>query len=241
MTIITLAMDYNYFDYFGYANTRIYTLQALIGEGRTGVYDSATMTTLRNVLLTQYADFDFDDPELTQDTLEAIRNWYDNSSELGKKGTYIWENGWGNIISGVLLIGESYYATRPVKTSTTNESGSKPESIDIELKYKDDWTAAQRAEADAKVKALSEAYTVKTSVNRSGTSASARYKSVYGNASVPSGYDVDHIIDLQLGGTDDILNLKPLDMSVNRSLGAQIQNAIKNYPDGTVFGRFTIH
>lgn len=39
----------------------------------------------------------------------------------------------------------------------------------------------------------------------------------------------------------DILNMKPLDMSVNRSLGAQIQNAIKSYPDGTVFGQFTIH
>lgn len=103
---------------------RTTTLQALIGEGQTGVYDSATMTTLRNVLLTQYADFDFDDPELTQDTLKAIRNWYDNSSEIGKKGTYIWENGWGNIISGVLLMGEGYYATRPVKVSSTGESGT---------------------------------------------------------------------------------------------------------------------
>ena len=77
--------------------------------------------------------------------------------------------------------------------------------------------------------------------NRSGTSASSRYKSVYGKASVPIGYDVDHVIDLQLGGADVIVNMEPLDRSVNRSLGAQIQNAIKNYPDGTVFGRFTIH
>ena len=113
-------------------------------------------------------------------------------------------------------------------------------SVDIELKYKDGWNAAQKAEADAKVKALSDAMTVKTPANRGGTSASSRYKSAYGKSSVPSGYDVDHTIDGQLGGADDILNMNPLDMSVNRSLGVQIKNAIKDYPDETVFGQFTI-
>ena len=44
-------------------------------------------------------------------------------------------------------------------------------SVDIELKYKDGWNAAQKAEADAKVKALSDATTVKTPANRGGTSA----------------------------------------------------------------------
>ncbi|MBP3609651.1 MAG: hypothetical protein J6J42_04875 [Lachnospiraceae bacterium] len=53
-------------------------------------------------------------------------------------------------------------------------------------------------------------------------------------------YDVDHTIDLQLGGADDIVNRNPLNMSVNRSLGVQIKNAIKDYPDGTVFGQSTI-
>ena len=91
-----------------------------------------------------------------------------------------------------------------------------------------------------KVKALSNAYTVKTPANRGGTSASSRYKSAYGKTSVPNNHDVDHTIDLQLGGADDILNMNPLDMSVNRSLGVQIQNAIKPYPIGTVFGKFTI-
>ena len=114
-------------------------------------------------------------------------------------------------------------------------------SIDVELKYKDEWTPNQRAEADAKLQTLSEAKTVKTPVNRGGTSASSRYKSAYGDACVPEGYDVDHTIDLQLGGKDDILNMKPLDSSFNRSLGVQIKNAIKNYPDGTEFGEFTIH
>ena len=113
-------------------------------------------------------------------------------------------------------------------------------SVDIELKYKDGWTAAQKAEADAKVKALSDATTVKTPANRGGTSAFSRYKSAYDKSSVPSGYDVDHTIDLQLEGADDILNMNPLDMSVNRSLSVQIKNAIKDYPDGTVFGQFMI-
>lgn len=67
---------------------------------------------------------------------------------------------------------------------------------DIELKYKEVWTAAQRAEADAKAKALIEADTVKAAPNRSGTSASSRYKKANGTNSVPSGKDVDHTIDL---------------------------------------------
>ena len=119
---------------------------------------------------------------------------------------------------------------RPQQLENVGESGT--DSVDIELKYKDGWTAAQKAEADAKVKALSDATTVKTPANRGGTSASSRYKSAYGKSSVPSGYDVDR--------ADDILNMNPLDMSVNRSLGVQIKNTIKDYPDGTVFGQFTI-
>ncbi|WP_195980266.1 hypothetical protein, partial [Clostridium butyricum] len=114
-------------------------------------------------------------------------------------------------------------------------------SVNVELKYKDGWTTTQKAEADAKVKALTDAYTVKTPAKRSGTSASARYRSAYGKTSVLKGNDVDHTIDLQLGGADDILNMSPLDMSVNRSLGVQIKNAIKDYDVGTVFGDFTIH
>lgn len=51
----------------------------------------------------------------------------------------------------------------------------------------------------------------------------------------------DYTIDLQLGGIDDIINMNPLDKSVNRSLGVQIKNAIKKYPEGTAFGKFKIH
>lgn len=69
---------------------------------------------------------------------------------------------------------------------------------------------------------------------------SLRYNKVNGTDSVSSNYDVDHTIDLQLGGSDTVDNMNPLDSSVNRSLGSQIHHAIRNYPDGTVFGKFTI-
>ena len=48
-----------------------------------------------------------------------------------------------------------------------------------------------------------------------------------------SGVDADHIVDLQLGGADQILNMWGLDSSVNRSLGSQINQLIKNLPAGT--------
>ncbi|MEG3314027.1 hypothetical protein RFL03_10175 [Streptococcus parasuis] len=119
---------------------------------------------------------------------------------------------------------------------------SKPSSspVDVSLKFKDGWTDEQRAQAIQKVKALTDANTVKTLVTRKSTSASSRYKKVNGADSVSSNYVVDHTVDLQLGGVDIVDNMNPLDISVNRSLGSQIHHAIKNYPDGTVFGKFTI-
>ncbi len=35
-------------------------------------------------------------------------------------------------------------------------------------------------------------------------------------------------------------NMNQLDSSVNRSLGSQFHHDIKNFPDGSVFGKFTI-
>lgn len=69
---------------------------------------------------------------------------------------------------------------------------------------------------------------------RDGTKTS-RYRK---DNSIPSTQDVDHTIDLQLGGADDILNMNGLDRSVNRSLGKQINILIKDLPNGTVFRNF---
>ncbi|MBE4582508.1 hypothetical protein BOO34_14575 [Vibrio navarrensis] len=112
-------------------------------------------------------------------------------------------------------------------------------SVDLNLKYKKGWTAAQKAAADAKCQALCDANTVVTQSQRSGTSAASRYKRA-GN-SVPSGNDVDHVHDLQLGGSDTLSNMSPLDSSVNRSLGSQIHHQIKNLPLGTVIDKVNIN
>jgi filamentous hemagglutinin len=104
------------------------------------------------------------------------------------------------------------------------------------LKYKPGWSAEQIAAADGKVASLNQAAQngelVLTPVQRSGTSAASRYRSA-GN-SVPPGADVDHVIDLQLGGLDDVVNMSPLNASVNRSLGAQIACQLSGMPAGTV-------
>ncbi len=115
-----------------------------------------------------------------------------------------------------------------------NEDGS----YDVELSYKKGWTSEQKAQADAKCQALSNADTVKTNVagKRNGTKTS-RYRK---DNSIPSSQDVDHIIDLQLGGADDILNMKGLDKSVNRSLGKQINILINALPERTVLRNFTM-
>jgi hypothetical protein len=110
----------------------------------------------------------------------------------------------------------------------------------VDLKYKDSWSPAQRAAADEKVAALNNASPLKvTQVDRSGSAADAWRAG--GNQTVP-GPDIDHIVDLQLGGADDILNMNPLDLSVNRSLGAQIAAQLRSQglKPGDIVCRITI-
>lgn len=112
------------------------------------------------------------------------------------------------------------------------------DGVDLSLFYKSGWTDAQIAAAKAKVTALNAAETVVTPVQRSGTSASSKYQAAGGT--VPAGSDVDHTIDLQLGGQNEVSNMAPLDASVNRSLGAQVQQQIKGLPPGTPVYNVTI-
>jgi hypothetical protein len=105
----------------------------------------------------------------------------------------------------------------------------------IRLKYKAGWSAAQRKAADQKVKAIYEAgqrgELAKTRVTRSSASAKSRYEGSGGR--VRDGHDVDHTVELQLGGADDRSNMKPLDASVNRSIGKQIELQLANVDYGT--------
>jgi filamentous hemagglutinin len=109
------------------------------------------------------------------------------------------------------------------------------DGVVLSLRYKPGWTAGQRAAADAKVSALNDAAQAGqlrvTPVERSGTSASSRYRKAGGD--VPDGSDVDHTIDLQLGGVDDLGNMSPLDRSVNRSLGSQTMWRLRGVELGT--------
>jgi len=57
---------------------------------------------------------------------------------------------------------------------------------------------------------------------------------------VPAGADVDHTVELQLGGADTLDNMAPLDSSVNRSIGSQVRHQTKDLPDGTEIGNVTI-
>ena len=84
------------------------------------------------------------------------------------------------------------------------------------LKRKDIWDEIQMSQATRKARDLSRADTVKTTVGKRNGSAADAFKKEYGKDSVPAGYDVDHVIDLQLGSADHVSNMRPLDASVNR-------------------------
>ena len=98
------------------------------------------------------------------------------------------------------------------------------------LKRKDIWDEIQMSQATRKARDLSRADTVKTTVGKRNGSAADAFKKEYRKDSVPAGY---HVIDLQLGSADHVSNMRPLDASVNRSMGAQIRYPIKDLPEGT--------
>ncbi len=102
---------------------------------------------------------------------------------------------------------------------------------EIALKYKNGWTAEQMAAADAKVAALNHQanngglFVTDAASARGSTSAADLWRGAGKN--IPENADIDHLVDLQLGGADNVSNLWPLDFSVNRSLGPQIDRQIK--------------
>lgn len=103
------------------------------------------------------------------------------------------------------------------------------------MTYKVGWSAEQIEAANAKVAALNDAaeqgQLQVTQVERAGTSAASMWRMAGGE--VPADADIDHTIDLQLGGSNTLDNLSPLDYGVNRSLGAQIAWRIAGMAPGT--------
>jgi RHS repeat-associated protein len=122
------------------------------------------------------------------------------------------------------------------------EADEAEEGLKVALKYKDEWTMAQRAAADVKVSRLNEiaqrGEAVVTKAERSSGSAAAKLRK--NGIDVPKGSHGDHIHELQLGGSDTLDNLAPLDGSVNSSIGSQIHNQIKDSPLGTLVSSFSI-
>ena len=177
------------------------------------------------------------------DSIERAMGWTgsivpesaDPAKQAVRDGTEIAIEVVGTIV-GAGLASRGVSATRAAEDLIAPAAG--PRAVDLELTYKPGWSTAQRVEADQKVGALTEADTVVTAVTRSGTSASRRYQSAGGT--VRPGQDVDHVQDLQLGGADEVFNMRPLDTSVNRSLGSQINHRISDLPVGTPVNRVTI-
>ncbi|XVN20308.1 hypothetical protein QZH46_10725 [Pseudomonas corrugata] len=146
----------------------------------------------------------------------------------------------GTVFGVETAIGRALSAVDGARQYVMRMSGKSAQTseVDLVLKYKPGWTEEQRIEAAAKAKILNDAPTVVTTSERSGTAAAMnRYRRT---EQTPTGRDIDHMVDLQLGGSKTIDNLWPLDASVNRSLGSQVQHQIKNLPPGTVVNRVTI-
>jgi len=119
-----------------------------------------------------------------------------------------------------------------LKTTAQTETSVADEGVDIVVKAKDTWNADQIAQAQAKVDALTNAETVVTK-NPVPRDSNLRSKFKAAGGQVSSTQHVDHIVDLQLGGTNAQSNLQALDGSVNSSIGKQLQLRMENLPDNT--------
>jgi Pretoxin HINT domain/Domain of unknown function (DUF4280) len=110
---------------------------------------------------------------------------------------------------------------------------------DLTLKFKQGWTKAQKKEALEKCRALTKAKN-KTVVKKPPRLPDTRGRYVRSGKTVKKTQDVDHVHELQLGGKDVVGNMKPLNSSVNRSVGSQVNKAIKPLPAGTKIRKVTI-
>ena len=175
--------------------------------------------------ITQLITWEFEDRG--SQYLNAVDNWLN----------YFWANCTTKaVVKGVGVAIDTAYTVKGIVKS----AGKRWKNVvDIELKYKEDWTEEQRLCADEKCAFLTKADTrVNHNVERSWIDGSSLYKKSWGT--VPEWSDVDHKVDLQLWWKNILDNLAPLDSSVNRSLWAQIRAKIKNLPHWTKIWKITI-
>ncbi len=142
-------------------------------------------------------------------------------------------------ITGVPMIPspQAMASEAPVVAENTanqiSEEASAAKGVDLVIKGKANWNASQNAQAANKAKILTEEPNTFVTKNPVKRDANLRSKFVKAGGSVGPKEHVDHKVDLQLGGTDNMTNLAGLDGSVNTSFGKQIQLQIKNLPDAT--------
>ena len=224
----------------GLAATLLYELPDSLSDLAEGYHNFSKLRELVGILGDVAADDRYG--AFINDDIAVLQAELDRRAPIG-----IYEHGIGSdqitdfiATGGAASIGKTVVSRAAVYAAERAGARAAAErtGVDLSLTYKPGWSAAQRAEADLKVQILTEGDTVVSSASRSGTSAASRYRRA-GN-DIPVGNDVDHAIDLQLGGSDTVSNMWPLNSSVNRSLGSQIQQRIKNLPPGTVVNKVTI-
>jgi hypothetical protein len=96
------------------------------------------------------------------------------------------------------------------------------------------WTPAQRAAENLKNTQRAEA-AARGELEVTPVRGSSSLRSIWTaeNGPVPSGHQIDHIIDRQLGGSEASTNAQPLDGSGNMSNGVRTAAALKGPPPGT--------
>lgn len=99
---------------------------------------------------------------------------------------------------------------------------------EIAIKMKKGWTAEQVQAMITKIAQVNERNPVVAAVEKQRRNPTATRLWELAGRERQAGMDIDHILDLRLGGSNTIDNLQLLDRSVNRSFGAQIGNALRH-------------
>jgi len=130
-------------------------------------------------------------------------------------------------------------ASKASPTTQPSVEPSSQEGVNLTIKAKPTWNDNQLSQAKTKAEALTNAETVvtKTPIERDPN---LRNNFVKAGGSVSPTEHVDHVTDLQLGGTNAQTNLSALDASVNTSFGKQIQLQIRDLPDGTKINKIIL-